>query len=293
MTDDSSPKTDILETTREMLHRAEQEIIAGESMLDQINRELYKKNVELKKANDELKQLDAMKDQLIAVASHELRTPASEVKNYLWMVLNKDAAKEGIGDLEKGHLQKAFQANERLIKLVNNILDVSRIQGGKVQADLKAVDLLKAAKQVVEETAPLWQQRDLKVEVMESATPLPPVLADQEKVLEVFTNLISNAIKFSEKQGVVISFEDLGEEVVTHIEDHGQGIEEEEIPHLFQRFYRADHSLSSSNEQTGGTGLGLYISKSYVELMGGRVWVTSKRSKGSIFSFSLPVLEKA
>lgn len=237
---------------------------------------------------EELKSLDRMKDKLIGVASHELRTPASNAQNYLWLTLTSPKAGTVFDKEDKERLQKSLTSIQNLIKLIGDILNVSRLEGGKMEVDLKTVDYGKAITEVIDEVSSKAKSKDLKLNVNIDKSIKPGVSADFIKLKEILTNLITNAIKYTEKGEVTIKASQNDNEIVFAVSDTGRGISPENISKLFQMFYREDNSLTASNSDTGGTGLGLYITKSLVELMKGKIWVNSTKNVGSTFYFSLP-----
>lgn len=255
--------------------------------------QLQAKNVDLEKANENLKSLDKMKDQLIAVASHELRTPASNVQNYLWMVLTRPKPTTVLDPEDKESLQKSLTGIRNLIKLIADILDVSKIEGGKMEVKLQAVGYEEVVRSAVDELMPRAQKKGLSLNYIPAPNSLSKAMADPTKLKEVLTNLITNAIKYTEHGGIIVSTVQKEDEVVFSVKDTGRGIASENIPKLFQKFYREDNSLSASNPETGGTGLGLYITKSIIELMHGKIRVESILNQGSIFYFSLPTVNAA
>lgn len=237
---------------------------------------------------EELKSLDKMKDQLIAVASHELRTPASIVQNYLWRVTTKPKEGTVFSSEDKKDLEKAFIGTQELIKLISDILNVSRIEGGKMEINVASSDYPKITKEVIDELNPKASRKGLSLKCDFKPDIKQAVLADPTMLKEILTNLITNAIKYSDLGEILVTAEEREGNIVFSIKDNGRGVAEENIPKLFQMFYREDTSLSASNSETGGTGLGLYITKSMVCLMKGKIWVESKKGIGSIFYFSLP-----
>lgn len=256
--------------------------------VDEATAEVQKKNIDLNKAYEDLKSLDKMKDQLISIASHELRTPASNVRNYLWMVLTRPKTTLDLED--KSKLEKSFQGIQNLLRLINDLLDASRIEGGKLEVNLQPVDYNALIKDVISELTLKAQNKGLTLSYTQSFTLLPGVIADPTRLKEVLTNLVTNAIKYTQRGGISISTTQKDNEITFSIKDTGKGVAPENLPKLFQKFYREDTSLSASNPETGGTGLGLYITKSMVELMHGKIWIDSIQGQGSTFYFSLPAI---
>ncbi|OGH19998.1 MAG: hypothetical protein A3D74_03830 [Candidatus Levybacteria bacterium RIFCSPHIGHO2_02_FULL_37_13] len=272
----------------------EQEINNATSELKKSNEEVYKKNVELAKmgerlsdANDKLKSLDKLKDEFISLASHELRTPMTAIKSYLWMVLQGDGGK--VSEKQTEYLNRAYKSTDHLIVLVSDMLNVSRIESGRITLNLTQTKLDQVVDDVIAELTPRATELDIEISAVPNPS-LPQVLADQDKIKEVLINLIGNAFKFTPKKGkITISLAQKDGMVETTISDTGIGIKKEDMPKLFQKFSMVgDSTQRAQNAQ--GTGLGLYICKSIIELHGGKIWVNSPGiGKGTAFTFSLKI----
>lgn len=269
----------IAEYTKDLLERLVQVIGIA---LD--NASLY---TELQEANEKLKTLDKLKDEFVSLASHELRTPMTAIKSYLWMTLQGDSGL--LNDTQKLYIERAYNSTERLIKLVNDMLNISRIEAGRVTVELQKTDIYKLTQEVVEDVQP--RASEVGVHVAISPTPdLPAVLADGDKIKEVLFNLIGNSLKFTPKGGnVIISFNKNEDVIETIVTDTGVGISAENISKLFQKFSMLPESYAA-NKNVSGTGLGLYISRSIIELHHGKIWASSEGiGKGSQVSFTLKV----
>ena len=237
-------------------------------------------------ANQRLKELDQLKDEFVSVASHELRTPMTAIRSYVRMALHK----LGIPLSQKleRYLYRTLVSAERLISLVNDMLNVSRIESGHIEISPKAFDIVALVKDIMEEVKVKADEKSLRLISLEQK--IPAVFADGDKVHEILLNLLGNALKFSYPGGTVtVSFFTDGQMVDLSVKDSGCGITKEDLSKLFHKFSRLDNSYTSVST-SGGTGLGLYISKNLVELMHGKIWVSSEGlDKGSTFSFSLPI----
>jgi len=240
----------------------------------------------LEDANFRLKDLDLLKDEFVSVASHELRTPMTAIRSYVWMALHRSDVP--LSQKLQRYLYRTLISTERLINLVSDMLNLSRIESGKIEISPKAVDLIALVKDVVEDIQLKAAEKKLQILTLEDR--LPPVFADPEKVQQILLNLLGNALKFTFPGGIIsVSFFTDGNMVETHIKDNGQGISPQDLGKLFKKFGRLDNSYVSLST-SGGTGLGLYISRSLVELMHGKVWASSEgEGKGSTFAFSLPI----
>ncbi|HSX19053.1 MAG TPA: GAF domain-containing sensor histidine kinase [Candidatus Saccharimonadales bacterium] len=253
---------------------------ATQKSLSAITQEVYKMNAKLH-------YVDKLKDDFVSVASHELRTPMTAIKSFLWMALNRQ--KENLNPDLKRYLDRAYLSTERLISLVNDMLNISRIEGGRIALRLSDVDLVDLGLEVYEELVPKAQERGIKLTV--SKGEVQKVLCDRDKVREVFINIVGNSLKFTEKGGTIgINFKQEGDTVITSISDTGRGIAHEDMQRLFKKFGRLENSYVAIAE-SAGTGLGLFITKSLIALHKGRVWAESPGlGKGSTFFFSLPIV---
>ncbi len=244
--------------------------------------EAKKANDALEVSNKRLVELDKMKDEFVSVASHELRTPMTAINGYVWMLLNGKGGE--LQEKQRYYLQRVSQSTSRLINLVNDMLTISRIEGGRTKIENKNFDLVDLIKAVVEELQIKADEKGIKLSV-ESEDKIN-VFADIDKVHEILINLIGNALKFTEKGTVTTTVLDRGEFVSVAVRDTGKGIAQEDMPKLFTKFGRLDNSYATVAETTG-TGLGLFICKKYLEAMGGTIGVTSTIGKGSSFTFTL------
>jgi len=232
-----------------------------------------------------LRQLEDMRSILLTTFSHELQTPISIIKAYANTLARTDAgwSQQTISD----KLQAIEEESDRLSELVTKILYTSKLEAGDLTFNKLVIDLPKEVHKVAKR---LGQQTDIHRVVVDFPPEFPSILADPEKVEEVLTNLVENAIKFSPKGGTVIIKGTSSEnEVMVTVIDEGIGITLRDQERIFDRFYRVK---SSSHSTTHGTGLGLFISKSLVEAHGGRFWVESELGKGSRFTFTLSIDEQ-
>lgn len=223
---------------------------------------------EVYKMNAKLHQLDKLKDDFVSVASHELRTPMTAIRSYAWMALNKPDVTLTVK--MKKYLERTLISTERLINLVNDMLNVSRIEAGSIEIRPKSFDIRALAKEVMIEVGPKALEKSLHLEVEQGST--LDIFADQDKVHQILLNLVGNSLKFTSSEGSInISFLPDGKMMDISVTDSGVGISEDDQSRLFRKFERLDNSYVSS-ATSGGTGLGLFISKSLVELMGGKIW---------------------
>lgn len=273
----------------------EEIIVRLQKVLDERRRFVRLKDfaTQLEKANQELRRLDAMKSEFVSVASHELRTPLSAIKNAVQLVLNGKTGE--INETQAKFLTMAERNINRLTNILNNLLDLSRIESGKMEMNFQELDL-KGVIEFVSNSLKLQAENksiQLKCDI---ADPLPKVYGDREKVEQILTNLIGNAIKFTPEGGEILIMAKpfSGDEnrykkmVSISIQDSGIGIPEEHLSQIFEKFHQVEGSLHRS---IGGTGLGLAITKGLVEVHQGKIWVESKLGKGSTFTFTLPISE--
>ena len=233
--------------------------------------------------------LDKMKTDFISVVSHELRTPLTSIKGYTDLLLS--GASGETNELQAEFLGIIQSSTTRLSNLINDILDISRIESGSIDIQQGAVDYGR----IVSETLRLMKAAaDEKGISMDASLPetIPPVRGDADKVTQILSNLVSNAIKYTPEGGwIKVSLEVTGEaSLLTTIADSGIGIAPEDQKRLFQKFFRADNT---STREAGGTGLGLVIAKTILEMLGGAIWVESEEGRGSRFHFTLPLYLEA
>lgn len=255
-----------------------------------LRNEVEKATKDLQAANARLKELDRLKDEFVSVASHELRTPLTAIKSYLWMAIQGRGGE--LNEKQKYYIDRAYNSSDRLIKMVNDMLNISRIESGRLTLDVRAVELDEVALEVVGEVLPRAEELGVEV-VIEPHSKLPQVLADPDKIKEVFFNLIGNSLKFTPKDGKIsIAFSQKDDMIETQVTDTGSGIDADDLPKLFQKFNLLPGSYTT-NQSVMGTGLGLFISRSIVELHDGKIWAKSDgRNKGSQFYFTLKVFNE-
>jgi signal transduction histidine kinase len=243
---------------------------------------------DLQQANEHLKQLDHLKDEFVSLASHELRTPMTVVKSYLWMVLQDKKGK--LNSQQKLYLERAFTASDGLINLVNDMLNVSRIESGRFSIEKQDTDVKDLIQTTVTELGPEAKKMGLSLVFHLESKDFPTSLSiDPERIKQVVINLIGNSLKFTPKNGkITVALSKSDAKVIIKVIDNGVGISKENVAKLFQKFGLLRESYQKSGTQ--GTGLGLYISKSIIELHGGKIWAESEgEGKGTTFTFTLPI----
>ncbi|MBU0686851.1 MAG: GHKL domain-containing protein [Candidatus Margulisbacteria bacterium] len=244
--------------------------------------ELSRKNYELLKTMEEMKDIDRMKDEFVSTASHELRTPLSVARENMSLI--KDGVIGDVNEQQKKLLSTSLTNVDRLSGILNNLLDLSKIESRSLDLFPQINDLGEMAKKAIEL---LQEKADHKKIKFELYCPQPVnTLVDPDQILRVFINLIDNAIKYTEKNGkITIGVESTDNKAIAYVSDNGKGIPKKDFSRIFVRFSR----LSDFDEPAEkGSGLGLSICRGIVEMHHGKIWVESEFGKGSKFIFTLP-----
>jgi len=230
------------------------------------------------------REIAEMKNEFVSTVSHELRTPLTSIKGYVDLILDGSAGE--ISEVQREFLDIVKENSDRLVELINEMLDISRIESGRVHLKVEPIDMVESINGTLDTFRAVLTQigRTVDVQVPEH---LPLAVADRDRVGQVLINLVSNAIKYSPGGGEVsITAKHAGEFVVVSVTDQGLGVSREDQKRLFTKFYRVDTAMT---REIGGTGLGLSICKTIIELLGGEIGCKSKLGKGSTFWFSVPV----
>jgi PAS domain S-box-containing protein len=260
----------------------------------QMEKQLALKMEELQAANEKLKELDKMKDSFLSTVSHELRTPLTSIKSFAEILLTYDEDKA----TQKEFLTIINQESDRLTKLINDFLDLSKIEAGRMTWDDKEQSLIPIIQNALTITQSLVKERGIIVELNIPENP-PVISCDKDRIMQVVTNLLSNSIKFTPKEGKInIGVKEVKADdstgapdmIVVSVTDNGIGIAPENHGLVFEKFKQIGDTLT---DKPKGTGLGLPICKEIVEHYGGKIWVDSELGKGSTFSFSLPIIPLA
>ncbi len=218
------------------------------------------------------------------IAAHELRSPVTPIKGYLDLIIHDNESNQKIKNWAKISLRNA----ERLLKLVNDILDVSRLDSDTMRFDMEKIDLVELLNEIVEDMKPAIVNKKLEFHVNIPA-PLPHIIGDKNRLSQVLKNLIGNSLKFTDCGYIGIGVEKKDNHVLITVEDTGIGISKDEIKKIFTKFYQAYTGEDRNNE---GTGLGLFISKEIVKKHNGEIWAESEVGKGSRFIIQLPYVYK-
>jgi len=235
--------------------------------------------------NERLKELDATKSEFISIASHQLRTPLTAIKGYISLLLEGSYGKVSVPVLDV--LNKLYSVNSRLVHLVEDLLNVSRIEAGRIQYSFAPTQLEPLIVELVDMFKPSAREKHLSLNMKLSKVPLPLITIDPNKIKEVVSNLIDNAIKYTKEGSVTVSLESTAEVAHIIVSDTGIGIHPEDMKNLFQKFLR---SKETTKMVVSGAGLGLYVGKSFIDAHGGKIWAESDGpDKGSRFIIELPL----
>jgi len=268
------------------LEQSRGEIKAWASTLEE---KVQEKTRELRKLNDnllisyqKLKDVDRLKDEFLANMSHELRTPLNSIIGFSGMLMQDPQGR--LGQEAQEDLQIIYQNGRSLLGLIDSILDLSKIEAGRIELELEPVDPLPLLDDVKDLAEGLIKGRPILIEYLRPMDRIR-VLADPDRLRQVFTNLAGNAVKFTEAGTVRIAASRVGGCFQVRIEDTGIGMSEEELTRLFKPFQQVDGTIT---RRFGGTGLGLAISQRFMALMHGRIWATSRKGEGSTFVVEIP-----
>lgn len=231
------------------------------------------------------REVSRMKSEFVSFVTHQLRTPLAGIKWLLELAAESPNAQDA-----RPYIQDAREVNERMVRLVNDLLDLSRLETGTLQVDVQMTDLGVLTRSVVGELEPAIRQKAHQLSVA-GAADVPPVPTDPKLLRQVFSNLISNAVKYTPRGGAIrVSMRRDAERAYWSVEDTGIGIPARDIPLLFQKFYRAENALAINTE---GTGLGLAVARLITERLGGRIWCESEEGRGATFFCALPLARRS
>lgn len=254
----------------------------GYMLVQSVHREIAQRE-ELQEIADELRRSNEAKTEFISIVSHQLRSPLNVTKGYLSLLLE-----DTYGGLEpemRKPVKRLHGSNERLIRLVNDLLGISRIQMGTIELEREQVDLCKLAESVVDEFSMAAEERGIRLYAACRGVPL--VAGDRQKLRNSILNLVDNSIRYTDQGSVYVSVGMMGEGILVKVKDTGEGLDEAEAKMLFESFQRGD---VGRRHWTEGAGLGLYIAHQFVALHGGKMWAESEgKGKGSTFCIYLPV----
>ncbi len=259
-------------------HRNELRLLQGQ---------LTRQNVNLATANAKLQQLDEIKSTFISVAAHELQSPITAIHGFVELLLDPNIG-EPLTDKQHNYLDVVLKNTYRLVNIIKGLLDITRIEGGQMELILGRVDLGELLTNIMAEYGPQLKKKRQQL-VLNIQPNLPIVVCDKLRTREIIDNLISNACKYTPEEGLItVSLTPAKEKdfLQLSIADNGVGIPPEDQPQLFEKFFRAKNAYQT---KATGTGLGLFIVHSLVELQGGQIWFESTVNKGSTFYVTFPI----
>jgi len=240
---------------------------------------------ELERAYAELEKIDKAKTEFLSIASHQLRTPLSAIKGYISMILEGSYGK--VSEEAKKRLENVYVSNERLVKLVNDLLNITRLEMGKIELSLEKANLEEIISGVVAEMKIAAEKKGLYLKWEKPKISLPEISIDKTKIRQVILNLVDNAIKYTQQGGVAVKCKIVDGRLQIEVKDTGVGLDKEEIENLFEIMARGRAGFQYWMQ---GAGLGLYTARKFAEMHGGKVWAESEeKDKGSTFYIELPI----
>jgi signal transduction histidine kinase len=248
-----------------------------------LRNEVNRATKRLKEKNEELRELDTAKDEFISMASHQLRTPLTAIKGYLSMLLDGDAGEIKVGQYDFIH--EAYSGANRMVGLINDLLNVSRMETGRFFIEATEVDIVVAVQEEARQYDSAAKEKGIYLK-LDLAKDLPHIWVDEMKLRQVIMNLIDNAIHYTTKGGVTVKLYKDRDYLYYEVLDTGIGVPTSQQPALFEKFYRADNAR---HVRPDGTGLGIYLAKRVVQDHGGTIVFHSEENKGSTFGFKLPL----
>lgn len=283
----SRSKSAILNILEDLEERS-RELSTRKDELERLNFDLQHSNREMERANRELRSLDQIKSNLLSNISHELRTPLVAIKGYSDLIY-----REKLGPLTSGQregLAVSMKSQDRLIELINNLLDFSKIEIGRLMLRVAAFSVAELIEETTSSMAQRVSERNLTLKV-HGAEDSGSFIGDRSKIAQILTNLLTNAIKFNTDHGHVdLRVSRDGTDLLLEVSDTGIGIAPDYIVSVFERFFQIDSSMT---RRYGGTGLGLSIVKSLVELHGGSIQVVSEEEQGTTFYLRIPEIQES
>ena len=272
----------IRQNARPTVLESARDITSRKQYAEELERKVAERTAELARTNERLREADKLKSEFLSSMSHELRTPLNSILGFTEIV--KDEMAGPLNELQKQQLGMAYNSGRHLLNLINDLLDLSRIEAGKTEIFKEWIEPATVIEEVIRTVAPLAARKGL---VVASEAELPArVYTDRKKLFQVLLNLVNNAVKFTERGGVKVGGRTEEQNLVLSVTDTGIGIKPENIAMLFEAFRQVEGSAAKRYE---GTGLGLYLCKKLVHLLEGEIWVESEVDKGSQFTFRIPL----
>jgi len=228
------------------------------------------------------KQIDKSKSEFVSLASHQLRTPLSAINWYTEMLMDEDVGK--LNEKQRDYLQEIYRSSKRMAALVSSLLNVSRIEMGTFAIEPKSMDVVALIKSIIEDLAPQIEKKGQTL--TEDYRDVGMINIDPNLMRTIVQNLVSNAVKYTQKGGQIKISIDKNHSITLDVSDNGYGIPQNQQSHIFSKFFRADNA---KEKETDGNGLGLYMVKEVVKKAGGRIWFESEENKGTTFHVSIPL----
>ena len=250
---------------------------------DELENQVAERTKELAHANIRLKELDKLKSEFLAMMSHELRTPLNSIIGFVGIILKGIPGK--INDEQKKQLSMVYNSAKHLLSLINDILDLSRIESGKMEISMENFKIEDVINEVVQTMSLPIEQKGLKL-ITEVPDKMPYILSDKKRAFQILLNLVNNAYKFTEKGEIKIECKIESNILKIAVSDTGIGIKNEDMPYLFEAFRQVD---GTARRRYQGAGLGLYLCKKLLTLLGGEITAESEYGRGSRFTFKLPI----
>jgi len=248
-----------------------------------LERRVKERTGELARLNEELRRLNKVKSDFVSAVSHELRTPLTSIKGYASILMTGKLGE--VSSPQKERLEKIDKHSNNLTRLINNLLDIARIESGRIQMEIQEVSIKGMLDSIEDIIAPQIKEKSLSLKI-NAGTKIDKIKADPGQLERVFLNLLSNAIKFTPKKGkITVNIKEKDDLVEFSVEDTGMGIPKKDADKVFEEFFRSDNA---SEQKVKGTGLGLSLVKKIIEAHKGKIWVESELGKGTKFIFTLP-----
>lgn len=275
----------------EELHKWANEL---ENKVEERTNELEKNKQAIEQAYHDLKELDHYKSEFISIVSHQLRTPITGINWYVEMLLSGDVGE--ITSHQRDYLDEVYESGQRMVRLINELLNVSRLESGRLKIEPKQVQIEDFIQKIIDEVKPLTMAKKCACPLTTPKTKLPLIMIDPDLLRQVIQNLITNAIKYStpEKCDITVAIErknNIDQEItsdyiIISVTDKGIGIPKDIQPRIFNKFFRANNAIKLAAD---GSGLGLYIAKMIIEASGGKIWFISKEGEGTTFYVAIPI----
>lgn len=261
------------------------QVIAYSHQLEEKSAELEAATAELRAANERLREVDRLKDDFMSTVTHELRTPLTSIRAFAEILSDNPSLPQ---EQRRQFTGIILKESERLTRLINNVLDLSKMEAGKMSWHITAVDLQEAVQEALRTTETLFREKNIHLE-RQPLFAVPPVMVDRDRIIQVLLNLLSNAIKFCDPQNgcVQVRLTVANQQVQVDIVDNGPGIAQKDQEAIFEKFHQVGDLLTAKPQ---GTGLGLPICRQIITHFGGKLWVESQPEQGATFSFTLPYL---